>query len=47
MSSELAVAFLERQRSQSAFEHYYDRVLKESRDLTSEPALPRYRRTPQ
>ncbi len=40
MSSELAVAFLERQRSQSAFELFYDRVLKESRNLTSEPALP-------
>ncbi len=47
MSSELAVAFLEKQRSQSAFELFYDRVLKESGDLTSEPALPRYRRKPQ
>ena len=42
----LAISFLERQRSDMAFNDFYSRCLLESRDLTSEPVLPRYRRLP-
>ena len=42
----LAISFLERQRSDTAFNDFYSRCLLESRDLTSEPVLPRYRRLP-
>ena len=42
----LAISFLERQRSDTAFNDFYSQCLLESRDLTSEPVLPRYRRLP-
>ena len=40
----LATNFLERQRSEVAFELFYQKVLEESKELISEPLLPRYRR---
>ena len=36
----LATNFLERQRSEVAFELFYQKVLEESKELTSEPVLP-------
>ena len=45
-SANLATSYLDRQRSEDAFERFYGRVLEESKDLTSEPLLPRYRRMP-
>ena len=39
----LATNFLERQRSEVAFELFYQKVLEESKELTSEPVLPQYR----
>ena len=43
-SANLATNFLERQRSEVAFELFYQKVLEESKELTSEPVLPRCRR---
>ena len=42
----LAVSFLERQRSDKAFNDFYEQCLLETKDLTAEPVLPRYRRIP-
>ena len=46
MAAELAVKFLERQRSDSSFDEFYTGVVESSRDLTSPSCLPRYRTPP-
>ena len=38
--------YLERQRTEQAFEKFYIRAVQDSRDLTAEPTLPRYRKRP-
>ena len=43
---QLAVSFLERQRTEEAFSSFYKSVLFESHDLTEKPVLPRQRRPP-
>ena len=45
-ASKLAQVFLERQRSDSAFESFYRRVVDESTNLTDNPTLPCQRRPP-
>ena len=45
-AANLTLAFLERQRSPDSFVRYYSKVVAESHQLTSEPALPRYRKRP-
>ena len=45
-ASKLAIHFLERQRTDGAYDCFYNSVLCESKDLTDEPALPRPRRPP-
>ena len=45
-ASKLAVLYLERQRTEQAFERFYSRAVQDSRDLTAEPTLPRYRKRP-
>jgi len=45
-ASKLALSFLQRQRSDDAFESFYSQVLAECKDFTSEPVLPRHRRAP-
>ena len=41
-----AVAFLERQRSDAAFDRFYDSVVEEAKAYTQEPTLPRMRKIP-
>ena len=43
-ASNLAVNYLERQRSDEAFNYFYDCLTETSKELTSEPSLPRYAR---
>ena len=45
-AADLAVCYLERQRSDEKFHSFYQDVLKSSKDLTAPPCLPRYRRPP-
>ena len=45
-ASQLAVNFLQRQRSDEAFSSFYSKVVAESKDLTGEPVLPRQRCPP-
>lgn len=45
-ASNLALNYLERQRSDEAFNYFYDRLTETSKELTSEPSLPRYARRP-
>jgi len=42
-----AKQFLHRQREPTAFKKFYDLVVEEAHELTSEPALPRQRHIPQ
>lgn len=42
-SANLAMSFLEGQRNEELFNAFYDQVVSESKELTSEPYLPRYR----
>ena len=41
-----ALAFLERQQSDSVFDKFYDSVLEEAKSYTEEPTLPRKRKLP-
>lgn len=45
-ASNLTIKYLERQRSDEAFDHFYDHLVEISKELTSEPSLPRYARRP-
>ena len=45
-AANLAVNYLERQRSDEKFQSFYEDVLESSKDLTAPPCLPRYRRPP-
>ena len=45
-ASNLAINYLERQRSDEAFNRFYDRLVETSKELTSEPSLPRYSKRP-
>ena len=45
-ASRLAISFLERQRSDKAFDSFYTLVLSESDDFTEEPVLPHQIRPP-
>ena len=45
-ASNLAITYLERQRSDEAFNRFYDHLVEISKELTSEPSLPRYARRP-
>ena len=42
----MANNFLKRQRCDSAFNFFYEIVLKEAEDITNEPILPRQRQIP-
>lgn len=44
--SQAAIQFLQRQRTDSNFNSFYDAILTESKHLTSEPRLPRRRQPP-
>ena len=46
-AGQAAICFLERQRSVDSFESFIDGVIADSKDLTSEPKLPRKKRIPQ
>ena len=37
---------LEMQRSDEGFNHFYDRLIETSKELTSDPSLPRYAKRP-
>ena len=45
-SANLAIKFLQSQRNDDTFDRFYSRITEDSEQLTSEPALPRYRRAP-
>lgn len=45
-ASNLALKYLERQRSDEAFNCFYDHLTETSKKLTSEPSLPQYTRYP-
>ena len=45
-ASKLAVHFIERQRTDEAYDSFYTQVVAECKDITAEPALPRQRRPP-
>lgn len=45
-SARLTVNFLEQQRKDEKFDRFYTRVTEESKELTSEPVLPRFKRMP-
>ena len=45
-ASNLAISYLERQQSDEAFNHFYNRLIETSKELTSEPSLPRYAKQP-
>lgn len=45
-ASKLAVNFIERQRTDDAFDAFYFRVLNECDDFTDEPTMLRQRRVP-
>ena len=44
MAAELALQYLVRLRSDASFDQFYTKVVEDSKDLTSPPVLPRYRR---
>jgi len=46
VSAKLTVSYLERLRSDTSFDNFYKGVLEASKELTSPPTLPRYRRIP-
>ena len=46
-AAELAIKYLERQRQNASFEKFYSQTVQASKDLTSPPVQPRYRRPPQ
>ena len=45
-SANLAVKCLESQRNQDSFNNFFSRIVEDSKELTLEPELPRYKRTP-
>ena len=45
-ASSLSESYLRKQRSDSAYDVFYDNILKESQNLTAEPVLPRQRKLP-
>ena len=45
-ATELAIQYLTRLRSDMTFADFYSKVVEGSKDLTSEPTLPRYKRPP-
>ena len=45
-SSNLTIKFLEQQRKDVRFDVFYSRLVQDSKDLTSEPVVPRYKRPP-
>ena len=45
-ASSLALKYLERQRSDEAFDHFYDKIIEAAKDLTSEPTLPHFTKRP-
>ena len=45
-AAELAICFLQRQRTDEAFTTFYSQVVAEAKDLTDPPVLPRYRNPP-
>ena len=45
-SADLAIRFLQSQRNDDIFDRFYSRIVEDSKELTSEPTLPRYRRAP-
>ena len=45
-AAELAVKYLERLWQDSSFEQFYSQTVEASRDITSPPVLPRFRRPP-
>ena len=45
-AAKLAIAYMERQRSDAAYDSFYSHVLAKSESLTDQPALPRQRRLP-
>ena len=46
MAMDAAKSFLGRQRSDSAFNGFYQCVVTEASDYTQDPTLPRYKRIP-
>ena len=42
----LAIKFLENQRNDDKFDRFYSRIVEDSKELTTEPVLPRYKRPP-
>ena len=47
MAAELAVQYLQRQRTDESFTAFYTRVVDSAKELISPPVLPRYRQPPQ
>ncbi len=45
-AADLAICYLERQRTDAKFHSFYEYVVKSSKDLTAPPCLLRYRRPP-
>ena len=45
-SANLAIMFLQSQRNDDVFDRFYSRIIEDSKELTSEPILPRYKRAP-
>lgn len=45
-AAKLAIAYMERQRSDAAYDSFYSHMLAKSKSLTDQPALPRQRRLP-
>ena len=45
-SANLAIQFLQSQRNEDVFDRFYSRTVEDSKELTSELTLPRYRRAP-
>ena len=45
-ATKLAITYMERQRSDGAYDSFYSHVLAKSKGLTDQPTLPRQRRLP-
>ena len=45
-AAKLAIAYMERQRSEATYDLFYSHVLDKSNNLTDQPTLPRQRRLP-
>ena len=45
-AAEVAIRYLERQRTDEAFTSFYSQVVSQAKDLTNPPTLPRYRNPP-